>query len=89
MGKSELAIHVARQTGLSQSKARTMVTATFDAIRDGLARHGRVRIRGFGTFTSRTRAPRESRHPVTHEPIQLPAFRTVTFKPSRVRPFDG
>lgn len=83
MNKSDLATHVAQQTGFSQAQARSAVDATFEAIRDALADDRAVTIQGFGTFTMRTRAARSGRNPRTGAPIDIPAGRTPQFKPSK------
>ena len=54
-----------------------------DDIRTALKEKGQVTIRGFGTFTVKTRAARKGRNPATGEPVDIPAQDTIHFKPSK------
>jgi DNA-binding protein HU-beta len=55
---------------------------TIDEVIEQLERHGKLTIRGFGTFRVAERAAREGRNPRTGEAIHIPASRTVTFSAS-------
>ena len=83
MNKSDIAAQVAQLTGFNHAQARTAVDATFETIRDALAHDRTVTVQGFGTFTMRTRAGRTGRNPRTGAPIEIPASRTPSFKPSK------
>ena len=48
-----------------------VVAAVFDAISDQLSRGGRVELRGFGTFTTRSREARTGRNPRTGEVMEI------------------
>ena len=43
---------------------------------------GRFAVPGFGTFDVKTRAARKGRNPKTGEEIDIPASKTVAFKPA-------
>ena len=60
-----------------------VVAAVFDAISDQLSRGGRVELRGFGTFTTRSREARTGRNPRTGEAVDVAAKRVPYFKPGK------
>ena len=57
-------------------------TATIDHVMDALKQDGRVIVLGFGTFTVKHREARKGRNPATGQPVDIPASKTVGFKPS-------
>ena len=83
MNKGELIEAVAEQLNDSKAAATRAVDAVIDCITSGIQKHDGVTIVGFGTFTKKHRKARVGRNPVTREPIQLPASRTVGFRPSQ------
>ena len=65
MNKSAIVARVAARMGLNKSAAEGAVDTVFEAIAEGLAKEEEVRIAGFGTFGTRSRAARigqESAH---------------------------
>lgn len=48
-----------------------------------LAADGRVEIRGFGTFSTRSRDPRDGRNPRTGDAVLVNAKRVPYFRPSK------
>ncbi|GAA3579017.1 MAG: HU family DNA-binding protein [Pseudomonadales bacterium] len=83
MRKPELAAAIAEQTGLSKEKASEVITAFTDQISAASARGDDVTLIGFGTFNVRSREARSGRNPQTGATIQIPASRTVGFKPGK------
>lgn len=78
MNKKEMAAKLAKQVGLSQSKAMECINAIFDA-RSGkgiiaveLDAGNKVTIPGFGTFYTRTRAARTAINPSTRQKQPVP-----------------
>ena len=61
MNKVEMAGRLAARTGLSKAIVREGVDGVFAAIGDALANGEEVRIAGFGTFGTRSRAARTGR----------------------------
>ena len=80
MNKAEMADRLAARTGLSKSAAREAVDGVFAAIGDALANGEEVRITGFGTFGTRSRAARTGHNPRTGEEIAISASTSPTFK---------
>lgn len=60
-----------------------VVDLFFDEIGQRLVEHGRVELRGFGTFSTRERDARDARNPRTGEAVSTPAKRVAHFKPGR------
>jgi DNA-binding protein HU-beta len=62
--------------------ASQLVHAVFSAVEDSLLNDGRFSYPGFGTFVVKPRAARAGKNPQTGETIQIPAGKTVVFKPA-------
>ena len=75
-----MADRLAVRTGLSKADAREAVDSVFATIGDALANGEEVRITGFGTFGTRSRAARTGRNPRTGEAVSVPASTSPTFK---------
>ena len=72
-----------RVDGLSVRMASAAVEATCDTIAEALARNESVTLSNFGTFKTRQRNSRQTQHPRTREPIEIPAALVPAFVPSR------
>ena len=86
MTKTEMAEKLASKCGLSKTKALEAVTCIFDTdpgkgiIAVELDAGRKVRIMGFGTFSTKNRSARSGRNPATGQTIWLPAKTYPTFK---------
>lgn len=80
MTKVELIAAVAEKASLSKKDAEKAVSATIDAITEGLKNDGKVQLVGFGTFEVRDRAAREGKNPATGEKIKIAATKVPAFK---------
>lgn len=76
----ELIAAVADGTELSRAKATEVVDALFGAIEGALKKKEEVRLVGFGTFATSSRAATTGRNPRTGEEMQIPASTSVKFK---------
>ena len=65
MKKADIVARVAARLGLDKFTAEGAVDIALEAIAEGLAKEQDVRIAGFGTFRTRTRAARTGRNPQT------------------------
>jgi len=84
MVRSELVNAIAADhPALTASEADALVAVFFDTIIEHLAADGRVELRGFGVFTTRTREPRAGRNPRTGEAVDVSAKRVPHFKPGK------
>ncbi len=82
MTKADIVEAVAAATGLSKRGAAAAVDATVNGIIKGIKKERRLALSGFGTFTVRKRKARTGRNPRTGEEIEIPASKTVGFKPA-------
>ena len=84
MTKSELIEQIAKDAGLTKNAAKQVVNTFLSTISDELVKEdGRVRLTGFGTFSTTQRKARKGRNPQTGETIQIGASSTVKFRPGK------
>jgi len=84
MNKAELIEAVQKALGKEASKrqAEESVNSVLEAIANGVKKHKKVQIIGFGTFEVKKRDARKGRNPKTGEEMQIAASKTVGFKAS-------
>ncbi len=68
---------------LALRDVEAIVTTVFDGIIERLAADGRVELRGFGAFSTRSRDARTGRNPRTGETVSVDAKRVPYFKPGK------
>ena len=73
----------AEQQQLSERDVELTVRALLQHVSDSLASGERVEIRGFGSFTLRSRGPYIGRNPSTGEPVAIPKRYVPHFKPGK------
>lgn len=84
MIRSELVQKIAdANPHLGQRDAERIVAAILDSISARLAGGGRVELRGFGAFSTRTRGARIGRNPRTGEAVPVEEKRVPHFKPGK------
>lgn len=71
-------------TTISQAELKRIVRATTTAMAEMVASGKEVRIKGFGTFTSKVRKARKGRNPTTGVAIEIAERRSPLFRPSTV-----
>ena len=81
MRKQDLVKEVASKSNMSPRQVQTVVDATFDAIRDAMAKGEKVTLTGFGSFEVVQRNEREGRNPRTGEKITIGARKAPQFRP--------
>ena len=82
MNKKELTNAIAERTGLSKSESRKVLNAVIEIITEEMVRNGRLLLIGFGTFSVKQKAARKGMNPSTFAPIDIPAKKIASFKPS-------
>ena len=85
MSKLEFIANLAEAADCSNAEAKRMVELVFGEIEKGLKRaetDGKFAIANFGSFVVSERAARKGRNPQTGEEIDIPASRTLRFKPA-------
>ena len=83
MNKTELVEVVSSKAEITKAEANKVVSATLDAIIEGLVSDGKVILPGFGTFETRTRSARTAINLQTKQPIKVPAKKAPAFKPGK------
>ncbi|MCB9869598.1 MAG: HU family DNA-binding protein [Planctomycetes bacterium] len=83
MNKAELIDAVQKELGADCSKAHAerAVNSVLNSIGAGLERDSNVNLVGFGSFIVRERKARTGLNPQTKKPIEIPASKTVGFRP--------
>ena len=83
MNKAELIEAVQTELGADCSKAHAerAVNSVLSSISAGLEKDNTVQLVGFGSFIVRERSARTGLNPQTKQPIQIPASKTVGFRP--------
>lgn len=84
MNKGDL-INAVNNTGnfTNRAAAQQAVEDVLNSISQGLLDDGKVQLVGFGTFSVKERAARTGRNPRTGEALQIPASKSVGFKPGK------
>jgi len=83
MNKKDLKDNVAEALNTSKRDAGLAIDAVLEAIKDGLAKDGKVTLVRFGTFSTVKRAARTARNPKTGEPVEVPEKMAPKFKASK------
>lgn len=78
--KKDIVEVVAENSGLSKKDSAEAVNAFLDAVKEALAKEGKVTLTGFGTFEVRERAARTGRNPRTGEALKIAASKSPAFK---------
>ncbi len=80
MNKSELVLRVAERAKLTKKRAEQIVNLIFDEMTAALKDDRRIEIRGFGSFTTKSRDAYTGRNPKTNEPFPVAAKKHLSFK---------
>lgn len=83
MKKPELIAAIAEETGLTKDKSGEVLNALLDEVTNAMTRDDAVSLIGFGTFSQRARSARTGKNPQTGKTIQIPASKSVGFKPGK------
>lgn len=83
MKKPELAAAIAEKAGVTKEKAGEIINAITDEITNAMSKNDPVTLIGFGTFSVRERSARTGKNPQTGASIQIPASKSVGFKPGK------
>lgn len=84
MIRRELIAKIAEEDlDITAAEADRVVRIVFETISAHLANGGRVELRGFGSFTTRSRDARDGRNPRTGEHVAVEAKSAIHFKTGR------
>ena len=81
MTKKELVEALALRAEMGKGEAERAFNELFKLLGEEIVK-GEARVDGFGTFKLAERAARIAKNPRTGEEVQVPAKKTVTFKPA-------
>ena len=84
VSKKDLVNQIADNTQTKRIMVKRVIQVFLDEIINELSKGNRLEFRDFGVFETRTRAARTAQNPKTLEPVEVPAKRTVKFKPGRL-----
>ena len=82
MNKAEMIEKMSEFTGTKKA-AQEAVDTLFNEIKESIKKAEAVSIAGFGIFKIKERKARTGRNPKTGETIQIPAKKSVGFKPAK------
>ena len=81
MTKAEIVAEISKQTGVEKDKALKVVEALMVTIKDQIAGGEDIFLRGFGTFTTKTRAAKVGRLIKEGKSVVVPEHKIPYFKP--------
>lgn len=81
MTKAEIVAEISKKTGVEREKALKVVEALMVTIKENTANGEDIFLRGFGTFTTKTRAAKVGRLIKENKSVVVPEHRIPYFKP--------
>lgn len=82
MTKAELINAIAIKTGYDKQTIGKVVETAMQSIKQSIAEGDNVYLRGFGTFTTKTRKEKVARNITKNVSIVVPEHKIPSFKPS-------
>ncbi|MEM9064893.1 MAG: HU family DNA-binding protein [Planctomycetota bacterium] len=82
--KKDLIDRIAEATGQKRTDVKRSVQSFLDIVVDELGSGNRLEFRDFGVFEVREKSARVAQNPKTLERVEVPAKRSVKFKPGRL-----
>ncbi len=89
MIKAEIVKRVADHLKMRDKEALVVIDSIIDAMKKVVAEQGRLEIRDFGVFQTKTRKERVGRNPKDKKEYPIPSRRVVTFKMGRELKLTG
>ena len=83
MTKAEIVNEIAKSTGIERLKVQNVVEGFMDSVKNSLSEGENVYLRGFGSFTIKTRAKKTARNISKNTTIVIPAHNIPAFKPAK------
>ena len=81
MTKAEIVAQICSETGIEKDKALKVVEAFMVVVKDNIVNGEDIFLRGFGTFTTKTRAAKVGRLIKENKSVVVPAHKIPYFKP--------
>jgi len=83
MTKAEIVNEIAKSTGVERLKVQSVVEGFMESVKNSLSNGENVYLRGFGSFTVKTRAKKTARNISKNTTIVIPAHNVPAFKPAK------
>ena len=83
MTKAEIVNEIAKSTGVERIKVQSIVEGFMESVKGSLSNGENVYLRGFGSFTVKTRAKKTARNISKNTTIVIPAHKVPAFKPAK------
>lgn len=83
MNKSELAIQMVKDSGITKTDAFNVIDGIIDTISKELKSNNKITLVGFGSFKLIKRKAKKGRNPRTGETITIPSKKIVKFIPGK------
>lgn len=82
MTKQEMVAQIAKESGVKKDDVTYVINLYKECLKAAIRTGEPLQVKGFGTFTKKTRSQRECRNPRTGETMTVPAKDYVAFKQS-------
>ena len=83
MTKAEIVNEIAKSTGVEKIKVQSVVESFMESVKNSLANDENVYLRGFGSFTVKTRAKKTARNISKNTTLVIDAHDFPAFKASK------
>lgn len=83
MTKAEIVASIAEETGLDRAEVLKTVEAFMETVKSSMTKGNNVYLRGFGSFTIKTRAKKTGRNISKNTSLVIPAHNIPAFKPAK------
>ncbi len=81
MTKAEIVAQICNETGIEKEKALKVVEAFMAVVKDSIVNDEDIFLRGFGTFTTKTRKQKIGRLIKENKSVVVPEHKIPYFKP--------
>ncbi|MCL4478508.1 MAG: integration host factor subunit alpha [Deltaproteobacteria bacterium] len=78
--KADLAELIYQNIGFAKKDAADLVDTFFNLIKEAMIKEEQVKIKGIGTFYTRSKRARKGRNPKTNESLTISARKVVSYK---------
>jgi len=84
MTKAEIVANISEKSGIEKADVLRVVEDLMKEVKSSLEKGDNVYLRGFGSFTVKTRAEKTGRNISKNTTIKIPAHNIPAFKPAKI-----
>ena len=84
MTKAEIVANISEKSGIEKADVLRVVEDLMKEVKNSLEKGDNVYLRGFGSFTVKTRAEKTGRNISKNTTIKIPAHNIPAFKPAKI-----